>query len=161
MYRDPSGFIITEGGIESGDYVYSCNCGWIDFHHAQPNTGRQILDLVSANPNPYTGPLTIFEDWIRITARSDIPVTIGGEKLQITYSAAVKQNLPDKIQEKVAFAIYMKLENIRESLAILRPGGGSSFSEEDLASDIIGFYCRSSKSLEQEPEFLVKTSGLI
>ncbi len=45
-YIDPSGFFITLDDINQGNAVYSCNCGWIDFKHAGPETSNQIHDAI-------------------------------------------------------------------------------------------------------------------
>ena len=39
---DPTGRI-PEPKFGPDDYEYSCNCGWIDWHHAYPGLARQII----------------------------------------------------------------------------------------------------------------------
>jgi RHS repeat-associated protein len=42
---DPSG-LVNRSDIQSGRTVYSCNCGWLDWHHADPINGVNVISSV-------------------------------------------------------------------------------------------------------------------
>lgn len=140
-YVDPSGYVPTVQSIIDGTHSYSCNCGWIDWGHASPGTAKSILKGVYVDPMPVNSNYKVLR--VSMTA-GNIPF-IGG--LGVTRYAVVRtsQSLPDK--DRIALGIFMDLSEQFEtwqgsSIPSLfsRRLRHSSFSEEDLASNLIGFY---------------------
>lgn len=140
-YVDPSGYVPTVQSIIDGTHSYSCNCGWIDWGHASPGTAKSILKGVYVDPMPVNSNYKVLR--VSMTA-GNIPF-IGG--LGVTRYAVVRtsQSLPDK--QRIALGIFMDLSEQFETWqgnsipsmfsSRLRQ---SSFSEEDLASNLMSFY---------------------
>jgi RHS repeat-associated protein len=130
---DPSGLKPTEPEIREGRHVYSCNCGWIDFDHADPRKSEQIFLMLNARPSaPRNMPVT---DGVYV-----ITLYMSLLGLQPSVNAVTKTGLGQDLKNAVALGIFMDLEQYIERLQSLYPPSRSSFSEEDLASDLIGFY---------------------
>jgi hypothetical protein len=139
----------TREQVASGILVYTCNCGWFDTGHAdsrsrRPNVGAESL-------------------WAQITGGSGQSSQKSGESgFKVTYTqdmrkwgvtAAetrryfVKRGLTTAQKESVALAIFMEVSMGFETLQGSFPWSwvssnakDSSFSEEDLVSNLIGFY---------------------
>ena len=128
---DPSGFVPKkeEVGI---NFFYSCNCGWLDFGHANPSNTLELINRVYAKVNRPQN-INVVDD-IRII-RADVYTPI---KLSLKKYIAVKENHSDKAG--TILGMYMGIEEFREQLQCFVRYGNSCYSEEDLSSDIIGFY---------------------
>ncbi len=131
---DPSGMIPTLQGIENGEFVYSCHCGWLDFHHANPDLGNELIKMLNTHPKPPRN-INIREDALLYQIWIDLP----GPFL-IGLNRVVKTKLSDEIVKEVALGMYMEREEIRERLQWFAFGKQTYYSEEDLASDLVGFY---------------------
>ena len=144
-YIDPLGLFITADDIVNNYAVYSCNCGWIDFHHANPtlantihstvNTARKVPPHQDSTFIKYRqGQMVIY---VGHSVKRKIPYTpIYIEN--IGYLANISQDLNKREQWDVTLGLLIRLSTLREWASIVG-GGGSHFSEEDLTSDIIGF----------------------
>ncbi|GAA0879198.1 hypothetical protein GCM10009119_21660 [Algoriphagus jejuensis] len=133
--------IPDESGIEESPprYSFSTNCAWIDWEHANPGMTRQLIDAVQdASDRMATSGSTVPE---RIFAprmeSSGGPVFLSG----VTPVAHIKRVLTSDEVLQVALRIFMlqslgfeALQNWTDSI------GSSSFSEEDLSSNLIAFY---------------------
>ena len=145
---DPSGRKPVASEIGE-NFLYSCNCGWIDFHHANPVSSSELLHLVAQDPPNLTG-IDVREDVIAV----DFRISTG--PLTPTWRAVVRKHLSVANQRQVALGMHMYAEQWRESIALAKdifvisltlslPYGAthrdpmSGFSEEDLTSNIIGF----------------------
>lgn len=130
--------------------AYTCNCGWIDAGHAGTFIPKD--ERLGAN-----------NLWKRILEETDIYHQNGmaGYKVGFTeYAAAkgasfeksqnyfIKGGLTTAQKEQVALAIFKEVslgfeaaqgEGVKGFLSE-KFGTGSSFSEEDLVSDLVGFY---------------------
>jgi RHS repeat-associated protein len=160
---DPTGFR-PRSPEEIGElYEYSCNCGWIDWGHALPGLASTILERLKAKIdwdriNHYYG-------W---TGQRGIRVTSGvGGVLQtplgniglvvplVNDFAVVKEDEIDASLVPIATGIYIEHSEAFEEVqsqkwykrsfeavgGVLGAGAGrSGFSEEDLPSNIIGFW---------------------
>jgi RHS repeat-associated protein len=131
---DPTGMVPTENEIREGRHVYSCNCGWIDFAHAHPDNSKDIFKLLNAEPSPILG-ISVREDVLLVTMRINFPLTI-----QVTLNSVVRTGLSEQIKREVALGMFMAREEHREWIQAISPWSRTSFSEEDLTSDLIGFY---------------------
>jgi hypothetical protein len=116
--------------VRSGQFIYSCNCGWIDLSHASPETTKEILVLLRNNETPPQG----YSQEKKVV------------QLQIhtPYSMSLNERYVIKIpvanNKSLALGLLMDIENKREGLQGWIPWGGSYFSEEDLTSNLIGYY---------------------
>ena len=139
----------TREQVESGILVYTCNCGWFDTGHAdsrsrRPNVGAESL-------------------WLQITSERGLASQKSGENgFKVTYtqdmrkwgvtaaetrSYFVKRGLTTAQKESAALTIFMEVsigfENLQGSFPWSWVSSGSkdsSFSEEDLVSNLIGFH---------------------
>ena len=139
MYTDPSGMIPKLGGIISGapgaingNFVYSCNCGWLDLGHANPATPLSINQLMSKKIE--RNPAEKYKEGLR-KIHLGIETPLGGS---IAHHIVVNENLYNK--KGNILGIYMDLENTREWWQCIVWWKGSCYAEEDLSSDLIGFY---------------------
>ena len=144
-YTDPTGFWITKGDIKNGQAVHSCNCGWIDFHHATPMLANNIHKIIKTAQR-----LAVPKDTFGYRYRQNSMVVYVSQSVQrnipytpiyienIGYKANVSKNLTGEEQWEVTLSLLKNLSNIREWASVVG-GGGSHFLEEDLTSDIIGF----------------------
>ena len=157
---DPSGRIPNEPEIIQGRFTYSCNCGWIDWAHADPGRVLRILEIVDA----------------AIASQGDIPYRAyykhpfpvpGIGPVETAGPLRIAPNLTSEDRLAVALGIYQESEERFESfwaskasvLANVLPPIGERpsrlgpiknpteykfsdtyFTEEDLPSDLIGFY---------------------
>lgn len=124
--------------------IYTCNCGWIDLGHAnsrssRPNIGAQNLwqQIVSRSGTrtrwPFAGYLVEY--------RQDMTswrIGTGGRYL-------VAANLTRQQMESVALGIFLEVSYRFESMQWWLSAGNnvfssSGYSEEDLISNLLGFY---------------------
>ncbi len=129
----------TEDNIENDEAAFSTNCGWIDWNHAQPflmagliEEVRQASARLASSPQDdhetVTGP--------RMESRG-AGVLFSG----VTPVANIHRPLNDEEVLSVALRIFMAqsiaFEDLQSWTDWLK---SSSFSEEDLPSNLIGFY---------------------
>jgi hypothetical protein len=130
---DPSGHVPTPKKIKSGDHSFSCNCGWIDWGHASPKTARRIIRQVKEKEDFQL----ISPEHILIAVRepSEPPFYMP----YVEAEAVVRRGLSEPEQDSVALGIFMEIsERYEESWS--QRAAGSSYTLEDLPSDLIGFY---------------------
>jgi hypothetical protein len=141
--------VSTREEVESGILVYTCNCGWLDTGHAdshsyRPNVGAQSL---WAQVTGETGLASVKtgESGFKVTYTQDM------RKYHVTAAETrvyfVKRGLTTAQREAVALSIFMEVSVGFEALQgsfpwswVSSASKASSFSEEDLVSDLIGFY---------------------
>jgi hypothetical protein len=139
----------TREEVAKGILVYTCNCGWLDRGHADSRSRR-----------PHVGAESL---WEQMTKESGLASKKAGSTgFKVTYtqdmrkagvsaeetrSYFVKRGLGTAQKESVALAIFMEVSVGFETLQGSFPWSWvssrsreSSFSEEDLVSDLIGFY---------------------
>jgi RHS repeat-associated protein len=133
---DSSGLVPTREGINRGDYSYSCNCGWIDWGHANGESASALIDKLE-RLNSTTEPIDI----------SAIAFARYGYQGAVTLWISKEPNLPQDELTRVALgvfkAIQLQVEEVQGNVRIgpvPLPASGTYFSEEDLPSDLIGFY---------------------
>jgi len=134
LYTDPSGLRVTRDGVERGDFIYSCNCGWLDVGHAITSTTNKILSLLRQKVNP---PKWTVQDERVLQLWIYTPLQIQFNNLFVVKNNPVSKNT------SLALGILMAHEEKREGLQgwlFARQIGHSYYSEEDLTSDLIGYY---------------------
>lgn len=132
--------------VESGNIVYTCNCGWIDMTHAKDETQRpyvgakslwkQIKDETGRKSFNGDGYLVIYGQDAKVT---DKPV-FGINKIGAGSPYFVKYGLTLAQKKSVALAIFQEISRQFEAMQGLKFWSDSSFSQEDLVSNLIGFY---------------------
>lgn len=134
----------TEGGARDGRYVFSANCGWIDWSHADAGLSANMIRRVrkasdglaaaAAGGAPATGELTS----PRMT--STIPY-LGTVLSSASINVRLLRPLSAAEVLGVALSIFKKLSLVfevqQEWTDVI---GNSSFSQEDLPSNLVGFY---------------------
>jgi hypothetical protein len=145
--------VSTRDQVASGWVVYTCNCGWYDKGHADPTSrgpeiGAQSLREQLVNETGQSSKKT-GESGFQVTFTHDL-TKYGQRWDEVTRSYFVKRGLSTTQKESVALAIFMEVEVGFEEMQgrsplVQVPHFGeqlkdSSFSEEDLVSDLIGFY---------------------
>jgi hypothetical protein len=131
-YVDPSGRRPERDEIIAGRHVYSCSCGWIDLDHADPDKSKVYFDLLNARPNRPQN----------IKARDDVLLVtlhIYPGPFKLSNNAVIKTGLSDDVKKEVALGMFMAQEENYENFQDFF-GHNSAYSEEDLASDLIGFH---------------------
>ncbi len=135
--------------ISTGRLVYTCNCGWVDTGHANPTASRA-----------YVGAASLWEQVVKETGvksrkagangflvvyRQDMGRKIRGRfvgtAVERRYYVGSGASLHRK--ESIAFAIFTEVSKAFEDLQSDWLWGrvtSSGYSEEDLVSNLIGFY---------------------
>ena len=120
-------------------YTYSTFCGWIDWGHAQPGLMRHLIARVRATSErlaagPGASPETVTGPRMELAP--------GGVLLSgVTPQANINRALSDDEILSAALRVFEDQSETFEGLQAWTDWiGESSFSEEDLASNLIGFY---------------------
>lgn len=133
--------IPDESGINESParYSYSTNCAWIDWSHASPGMTRDLIDAVQNASDRMaasgsTVPERVFSP--RMESRGG-PVFLSG----VTPIVHIKKVLTADEVLQVALRIFMLQSLGFEALQAWTDSlGSSSYSEEDLSSNLIAFY---------------------
>lgn len=137
----------TRADIGNDRLIYTCNCGWVDKGHADPRPASR----------PNIGAVALWNQLIQESGRRSRQISPPG--FQVIYrqdmfkykisvgdtgTYFVSFGLTTAQKESVALTIFMqismKFEEIQGSFPWSMQTADSSFSEEDLVSDLIGFY---------------------
>src|SRR5262249_28559397 len=166
---DPTGQTPDVPGIGKGDYTYSCNCGWIDWRHATPTLAGKILNFVDQSIVFFEDPANACEDYYIIPADQISHHTGFDIKLPVIpkYHQDVSTTKNDVAipsgkgnranRNQVAMGIFRWVqENLEDAQWLSQVGKwydpksgklfdtnssfNSYYTEEDLVSDLIGFY---------------------
>lgn len=143
----------SEDDVKNYRLVYTCNCGWIDLGHAdpssrRPNEGAQDLwrqvrsqtGLQSKQPGAHG---------FKVTYRQGMAKTLLRGKPWSRVSSGVERDyfvqygLTQGQQEAVALTIFLEVSMAFEGLQSSWPYSlttDSGFSQEDLVSNLLGFY---------------------
>jgi hypothetical protein len=131
-----------EDAIRNGDLVFTKKYGWVDTNHAFTNTARTdpyigVENLWRQLENP---PLSsqISNGYYSINYKQD--VVVFGLSIGIERQYLLKPGLNIEQRKSVALAIFQDVSIAFESLQSLHPTSTSSFSPEDLPSNMISFY---------------------
>jgi hypothetical protein len=119
--------------------VYTCNCGWVDRGHVNPEGAQQLLEQIRyESAHPQNGTPAFQVDYEQTMRRWGLESGTGG-------SYFVRYGLSTDEQNAVALAIFQEVSQRFETLQgtawpeRLR-SAPSSFSQEDLVSNLIGFH---------------------
>lgn len=137
-----SGFFEDAAGkIVKGLLEYSHNCGWIDWGHARPDGPKKLWEQVlNEKENPGGD-----KDYFRVRYRQDMGTAALGVSLRagVEKDFLVKRGLSVDQKKSVALAIMMDVTEAFEGMQGSWPYRWvttSSFSEDDLMSNVIAFY---------------------
>ncbi len=149
-------------------FVYGKRTGWIDFSHAFPyhaeknpqwtalNIWRQFQQEQGAGEDEFWDHILVEnfcdqsfrptkDDYFAITYGQSMGIK-GINIVGIKNSYLIKKNLPNDIKEQVAYSIFMDVSYKFERLQGMPPYAfgpkikSSSYSIEDLPSNVIGFF---------------------
>ena len=126
---------------------YTCRCGWVDWGHALPGSARELKNQLDAERTRWPG---LDRMSVRLNGRPAFVLVygqrMGGFGLQVSTERQwiVVKGLSDWQREEVGLGIFMSASQTFESLQGSFPfsivTGSSSFSAEDLVSNLIGFH---------------------
>lgn len=117
--------------------VYTCQCGWVDLGHARPDGAMKLWTPLSTETGTRSKDGKGFQIWY---GQSMSKAGLSAGVSNIYY---VKLGLTHAQKESVALAIFMEVSMKFEGYQGIFPFNlvsDSSFSAEDLVSDLIGFY---------------------
>jgi Domain of unknown function (DUF4157) len=134
----------TRGGIPEGRYSFSSNCGWIDWSHADPSLVNTLITRVRNASNALqslgSSPTSATGDLSTPTMTSSVP-HVGLVLSNASMSVRLLRSLSADEIIAVALSLFKKLSVIFETQQQWTDLiGNSSFSQEDLPSNLIGFY---------------------
>jgi hypothetical protein len=138
-YTDPSGNIPTPDDVNRGRAVYSCNCGWIDFGHANSTLALSIINLLKEE-NKRFPPINNGVQQDRFVISPSTEIRIWFRKETVNLQAVVPTGLDKPTKDSVALGIYRKLQERVEDTQGNAGMWFTHYSFEDLTSDQIGFY---------------------
>ena len=123
-------------------YNFTANCGWIDWSHAQPSLAQNLINRVQSTSDALRA---AGRGASATTGRLDTPNMQSAAGGIVLSRASLSINLlrPLSNQEvlSVALSIFKRLSIVFETLQEWTDFvGHSSFSQEDLPSNLIGFY---------------------
>lgn len=126
--------------VEAGKIVYTCNCGWIDTTHATDTTKRPYVGAKNLwkQVKDETGQKSFDGNGYLVLYAQD--AALFGLKIGAFGPYFVKYGLTVEQKKSVALAIFQEISRQFESMQGLAFWSDSSFSQEDLVSNIIGFY---------------------
>ena len=125
--------------------VYTCNMGWVDIGHAGPGAADRLWALIRNE----IGDISPDGQWFRVPFEE----CMGRKKFGVWYAWAcegddfgVRYGLSNAQKESVALAIFLRVSRNFEAMQgtwpqnMISTSAASSFSAEDLVSDLMGFY---------------------
>lgn len=140
----------TREDVEKGLLVYSCRGGWIDKNHALKTTSRAFVgaDNLWKQILNETGRKSKFPgvDGFQVTYIQDATRM----RVGVTKNYCIRTGLSLAIKESVALAIFQEVSMKFEAMQGLAFWSDSSFSVEDLVSNMIGFY----KAVRPGPDYV-------
>ena len=164
-FVDRTGHFPTEEEIKGSQAEFTCRCGWIDWNHVRKSdelTFSLLSNLKYASRNFHQDP-TLTNDW---GIYFGIPLGFRGVEVDVFSGTAVipHNNLLEIDHTRLAASIFMSANEQFEELQGYFGGPlglvgidklkASYYSEEDLSSDIMGFYIGAQRfnTLEQSSQ---------
>lgn len=125
---------------------YTKKCGWVDWGHALPGAAKKLKqELAREYSSAYLKNVKI-----KLNGKEafilEYGFAMGGLGLKISNQRhwVIQKGLTHQQKERVALAIFLEtsvnFEKMQGSFPYSLISGGSSFSGEDLISNLIGFY---------------------
>ena len=133
--------------VEKESVIYTCNCGWVDVGHANTKSyrfgegARSLWDQILSQ----NGKSSKAEDGFKVfyqqkMGKVGVPV-FGDVLVGPEQSFFVARSLNRQEQESVALGIFLYMTYKFEDFQGSFPGTGhSSYSIEDVVSNVLGFY---------------------
>lgn len=126
---------------------YTCRCGWVDWGHALPGSAialkRQIDNEVGSWPLLDGMDVTLDGQAAYLLAYGQA-MGAGPLRVSTVRHWVVKKGLSQQEREQVALGIFLNasygFEKLQGTFPYSLVTGDSSFSPEDLVSNLIGFY---------------------
>ncbi len=131
----------TRESINRGRLTYTCNCGWIDVGH------------LTSTPRPHASAMYLWQDILHergLTIGNQRDRHVIGYKQRMAKMGMssehfraywIKRSLSLSQKQSVALSIFMEVsygfENLQHGMSLFTNSG---FSEEDLVSNLVGFY---------------------
>lgn len=129
---DTLGLFISEGGIENGRYIYTCNCGWLDESHFKVYY-QHYITIYDAMKEKKSGSVSI---------PSVVPKSFGdvARTYSWDFSTTEKDKGIDYEMEamKLLFKVATQEEKDQSGAGLGLLGGWTSFAYEDVTSDVFG-----------------------
>jgi hypothetical protein len=126
---------------------YTCRCGWVDWGHALPGSALELKKQLDAERTSWPG---LGNMRVRLNGQPAFVLVygqgMGGGPIRVSTERhwIVRKGLPPWQREQVGLGIFMSASHIFETLQGSFPFSvvtdSSSFSAEDLVSNLIGFY---------------------
>ncbi|MGQ0602628.1 MAG: RHS repeat domain-containing protein [Anaerolineales bacterium] len=147
-FTDPAGLFPTRSDVAIGNAEFTCKCGWIDWKHWYNSAfrGLQLLgDFRHAETHYQRSPYD-FGDYHYWTDNWAInfSIQLGAFGIEVPlfsrFAMIPNSRVSGSWRERIAVSIFMDANEQFEETQGLIGLRGSHFSEEDLTSDIIGFY---------------------
>ncbi len=127
------------------DIVFTANYGWVDTSHAFTNTNR--------TDEPYIGVESlwnqlknkpssdqVYEGYYSVNYKQDVITGFGLISIGIERQYLVKEGLSLDERKSIALAIFQDVSNAFETFQNVHPISESSYSPEDLPSNMLSFY---------------------
>lgn len=129
--------IPDRAGVQAGRYDFSTRCGWIDWGHASPGLAHDLVARVrTASASVAAGGQPADLSTPEMTSRG-LGVVLSSAKVNVK----LKQALSEAQVLQVALSIFKRLSiDFETQQAWTDSIGDSSFAQEDLPSNLIGFY---------------------
>ncbi len=132
--------IPTESGIEEGRYNFSTHCGWIDWSHANPGIPQRLIDQIQSASDRIVAGLPAPQPVFAPAMESNVP-NVGVLLSGVTPHFNITRQLSSSEVLSVALRVWQMQSLGFEALQQWTQAiGSSSFSEEDLTSNMIAFY---------------------
>lgn len=126
---------------------YTCRCGWVDWGHALPGGAKTLKKQMEAELAdwPLLGQMKVFlEGAPAYIVNYGQGMGAGPIKVATTRHWIVRKGLSPAQRQSVALAIFMQasmnFEDLQGSFPFSIKTAGSSYSMEDLVSNLIGFH---------------------
>lgn len=126
---------------------YTRSCGWVDWGHALPDSAKKLMAQMKAEQAdwPQLGQMKVFLDGAPAYILSyGQGMAAGSLRVSTGRHWIVRKGLTLDQQQSVALAIFMQasmdFEDLQGSFPFSIKTGASSYSMEDLVSNLIGFY---------------------
>jgi Domain of unknown function (DUF4157) len=127
----------TKSGIKKSDYSYSNNCGWIDWGHANPGLAKKLIASVQQASDDLKAAGTGTPSSSPTMAAKKFGVVFSSASMEVTLARPLT---PDEVLA-VSLSMFKNLSMIFEIQQEWTDWfSGSSFSQEDLPSNLISFY---------------------
>ena len=127
--------------VDAGRLEYTKKCGWVDWDHSMPDGAKRLLDIIMLE----AGVLSADGKHYELEYRQDMKKYVGSVRAVALVNGKfkIKRGLSKEEKIRVAYAIFDDISHRFEEFQGEPPcsiaSEHSSFAEEDLPSNLIGF----------------------